>query len=609
MARSSDIKDIYLEQAVFSSRMITLLVIILALVAGLTWRLLKLQVIDHTHYSTLSHNNRISLAPAPPTRGLIFDRNGTVLADNLPSFNLVINPKHNKNAAGTLQRLSKILDISELEVQQFNRLREVAYGSRDIPLKIDLSETEVARFHLDKREFPGVSITAHTRRYYPYGEVMAHVLGYVGRINERDKNIINTANYRGTTYIGKTGIERQFEDLLHGETGITTMEVDSRGRKIRTLNEALPKIGENLTLSIDLALQQKAHELMAGQSGAMIAMDPRNGEVLAMISEPGFDSNQFVTGMSNKDFAKLRDNKARPLFNRVTQGQYPPGSTIKPVTALAGLEAGITDVHQKMHATGYYQIPNDPRRYRDWRRDGHGWIDMDDAITQSSDVYFYDLSYRLGIDLLSEAYTDFGLGERSGIELRGETRGLVPDRQWKREKYNKPWFPGETLIVGIGQGYMLTSPLQLARMTSCIATRGTCPRPTLLKPKGDETSEKGVPSSSITLNNETHWDDIITAMEHVVHASNGTAYVAGRGAQYKMAGKTGTSQVFGLKEGEEYDEEKLPRHLRDHALFVGFAPVENPQIAVAVVIEHGGHGSSAAAPLARALMDHWLVEN
>lgn len=606
MARSSDIKDIYLEQAVFSRRMLALLIIIALLVGAVSWRLLKLQVFDHAHYSTLSHKNRISLAPAPPTRGLIYDRNGTVVANNLLSFDLVINPKNDKNAAGTVQRLSKILNISELDVQQFNRLRKVVYGSGDIPLKVNLSQEEVARFHLDKREFPGVSITVHTRRHYPYGKALSHILGYVGRINEQDKNFINKANYRGTSVIGKTGIERQFEESLHGETGVTTMEVDSRGRKIRTLAEALPKVGHDLTLSIDLTLQQKAHELMNGSSGALIAMDPRNGEVLAMVSEPGFDNNLFVTGMSTKDFAKLRDNKERPLFNRVTQGQYPPGSTIKPITALAGLEAGITTFRKKMYAPGYYQIPNDPRHYRDWRKGGHGWVDMDAAITQSSDVYFYDLSYRIGIDTLSKVYREFGLGERTGIELRGETRGLVPDRAWKREKYKKPWFPGETLIVGIGQGYMLASPLQLARMTGCIAMRGACPTPTLLrKVPGSEFESSPL---QISLQDESHWGLIIEAMEHVVHAPNGTAHVAGQGASFRIAGKTGTSQVFGLKEGQKYEQDKLPRHLRDHALFIGFAPIEDPQIAVAVIVEHGGHGSSVAAPLARAIMDAWLVE-
>ncbi|MGV6817877.1 MAG: penicillin-binding protein 2 [Thiotrichales bacterium] len=604
MARSSHIKDIYLEQAVFNRRMLVLLALIILLTGALTWRLLKLQVIDHAHYSTLSHNNRISIAPAPPTRGLIYDRNGTVIADNLPSFDLVINPQHVRSAAGTLQRLSKILDISELDVQQFNRLRKVAYGSGEIPLKVNLSEEEVARFQLDKRNFPGVSISAHTRRYYPYGETLSHVLGYVGRINEQDKQVINSANYRGTSYVGKTGIERQFEAALHGQTGVTTLEVDARGRKVRTLAQTLPKTGEALKLSIDLRLQQKAHELMTGKSGALVAMDPRNGEVLAMVSEPGFNNNLFVTGMTNKDFARLRDNQERPLFNRVTQGQYPPGSTIKPITALSGLEAGITTFRQQMYAAGYYQIPDDPRRYRDWREGGHGWVDMDAAITQSSDVYFYDLSYKLGIDTLSKTFKLFGLGKRTGIELRGETAGLVPDRAWKRARQQKPWFPGETLIVGIGQGYMLASPLQLARMTSCVAMRGICQKPTLLARPEPGTATKQ--PELIQLEDEAHWDQIIEAMEHVVHAPNGTARVAGSGAQYKIAGKTGTSQVFGLKEGEKYDEEKLPRRLRDHALFVGFAPAQAPRIAVAVIVEHGGHGSSAAAPLARAIMDEWL---
>ncbi len=606
MMHSSDLKDINLEQALFNARILALLILILGLVVLLAWRMFELQVAQHSHYTTLSRHNSLRLRPLPPTRGLIYARQGELIADNRPTFRLELVPAEVDNLANTLQRLSHILTLSDDEIARFQKQRSRSLPTAAVPLKLNLSEAEVARFHLEKRHFPGVRLSTANTRVYPAGAALAHVLGYVGRINEQDLQRIVAANYQGTTHIGKTGIERYYETQLHGITGVARDEVDAQGRRIRTLEQQAPRMGRSLVLSIDLELQRLARSLLSEQSGAIVAMDPRNGEILALVSAPDFDPNLFVGGISYKAYAKLRDNPERPLFNRVLQGQYPPGSTIKPLTGLAGLEAQTIDFHQKMFAAGYYQIPNDARKYRDWRAGGHGWIDMDAAIAQSSDVYFYDLAYQLGIDTLSPFYARFGLGRKTGVDLPGEARGLIPSRGWKRGRYKQPWFPGDTLITGIGQGYMLATPLQLAKMTSCIAMRGRCPLPTLRKHPHPDAEPAQTQTPTITLKDPAHWDDIITAMEHVMQAPNGTAHASGADAAYRIAGKTGTSQVFGLKEGQKYDADTLPRKLRDHALFIGFAPVEAPRIAVAVVVEHGGHGSSAAAPKARQLMDAWL---
>ncbi len=600
------LKDISLEQALFGSRLLALLFIVLLLTGMLVWRMINLQVIESSRYQALAQNNRIRISPLPPTRGLIYDRNGTLIAENLPSFSLEVTPAATGNLGNTIERLRHLLDIDEEEIQKFHKLRRTRSSHRSTPLLVGMTEEQVARFQVNRREFPGVEIQARTRRHYPYGDIFAHVLGHVGRINARDIERVDAANYRGTARIGKTGIERYYEELLHGRTGFRSDEVNVQGKHIRTLSQQPPTNGSSLVLTIDLELQKAAIEAMGDNTGAIVALEPRSGEILALVSLPGFDPNLFVNGISRADYALLRDNTLRPLFNRAVQGQYPPGSTIKMLTALAGLEAGITDPKKKMYAAGYYQIPNDPRKYRDWNRGGHGWIDLTDAIARSSDVYFYDLAYKAGIDRLAPMFRSFGLGQRSGIDLPGEASGLVPSREWKKKRHNKHWFPGETLISAIGQGYMLSTPLQLARMTACIATRGDCPRPRLLRSTIPATPAKHDAPQRVELENPHHWDIIIEAMEKVITDPHGTGRRIRSDLPWPIAGKTGTSQVFGLKEGEEYDAESLERHLRDHALFVGFAPVENPRIAVAVVVEHGGHGGVTAAPIARKVIDNWM---
>ncbi len=606
----SDFKDINQEQALFSARLLVLLLVVVTMTGLLVWRMIDLQVIDSARYSELAKNNRVRISPLPPPRGLIYDRNGVLIAENLPSFSLEITPSLAGNLSNTIQRLRKIIDISEEDIQKFKKLQRGRSSHRSTPLVVGLSETQVAKFHVNRRDFPGVTIQARTRRNYPYGEIFSHVLGHVGRINSRDLERVDRANYRGTARLGKTGIERYYEEDLHGITGFRSDEVNAQGKVIRALSQQPPRSGKSLILTIDLKLQQTAIEAMGDNTGAIVAIDPENGEILALVSLPSFDPNPFINGISSRDYALLRDNDQRPLFNRAVQGQYPPGSTIKMLTALAGLEAGTTTATKRMYAAGYYQIPNDPRKYRDWKRSGHGWVDMTDAIARSSDVYFYDLAYKTSIDRLAPMFRRFGLGSQTGVDLPGEAAGLVPSRAWKKKRYGKHWFPGETLISAIGQGYMLTTPLQLARMTACIAMKGDCPQPHLLRsriPGGPATRFiENSGDKEIELANPLHWEQIIDAMEKVITDPQGTGRRIKQGLKWRIAGKTGTSQVFGLKEDQEYDAATLERRLHDHALFVGFAPVDNPAIAVAVIVEHGGHGGVTAAPIARKIIDSWL---
>ena len=612
MARRPVIKDVYLERAMFSSRLLFLTFLVFVMTGVLALRAYKLQVVDYGHYSTLAKDNRLRLAPIAPARGIIYDRRGEVLADNRTAFNLEIVPAQVKDLGGALLRLRKLLGVTEDQIGKFQKLRRGMPSFKSIPLRYNLSDEEVARFAVVRNQFPGVNIKTRLRRYYTRPKLTAHVVGYVGRINDRDLKSLDPYNYRGATHIGKSGIEKYYESLLRGQVGSRQEEINSRGRYIRTVSEKPPVAGSGLVLSLDSRLQQATYDALANyQSGAAVAMDPRNGEVLAAVSLPAFDANLFVNGISSKDYGRLRDDPDRPLYNRLVLGQYPPGSTIKPVTALAGLIEGVTSPDRRMFAGPYYTLPNSPRKYRDWKRGGHGWVDMDTALTQSCDVYFYDLAYKIGIDRMHDVFDQFGLGRKTGVDLIGEKKGLNPSRQWKRKARKARWFPGETVIVGIGQGYLLATPMQLVKMAGCLAMRGDCVQPHLLKSRfsAEPLAFGGVAHEEVKGASDGDWDTIIEAMAHVVSAPNGTAHRAFAGVSYAAAGKTGTAQVFGLAEGEKYEAEGLARHLRDHSLFIGFAPVDNPVIAVAVVVEHGGHGSRAAAPVARRVLDAWLGSN
>ena len=610
MSSTPKIKDLHLEYKIFSGRLILVVIITLLLTLGLTSRLAWLQIHSHGYYSNLAEDNRVRLLPIPPGRGLIYDRNGVLLAENIPSFSLEITAEEVKDMPQLLDDLGKVIAIDPEDIRQFEKLRKSKPGFESIPLRLNLSEEEVAAFEVTRFRFPGAKVEARLKRHYPYGELFSHVLGYVGRINEQELSQIDSANYRGTNYIGKLGVEKSYESILHGRSGILQEEVNSKGRPIRILEENPATAGDSLVLSLDLQLQKTAMQALTDNSGSIVALDPRNGEVLAMASAPSYDSNLFVGGISSKIYQALRDNPERPLYDRAIRGQYPPGSTIKPMIALAGLEFDKITPWETIRDPGFYKLAKKPRKYRDWKRTGHGIVNMNKAIAESCDTYFYELANRLGIDSMHDMGNRFRLGVRTGIDLPGETTGLMPSRQWKRKRHNQPWYPGETLIVGIGQGYMLSTPLQLATLASCIAMRGHCHVPHTLKTRLDH--EKGRNNTAneswyVSIKNERHWDLIIDGMISVMHGKTGTARRSAADAEYRIAGKTGTAQVFSLKEDEEYDAEKLERKLLDHSLFIAYAPVENPQIAVAVIVEHGGSGSKTAAPIGRKIMDAWLL--
>ena len=606
-------KDNLLESRLFMGRAITALFIsallILALVARLGW----LQVVAHEHFRTLSEDNRIKLQPVPPNRGLIYDRNGLVLAENLPSYRLEVVPEEIDDMEATLRALGELVEIRDFDIERFHKLRRRMNRFEGVPLRFHLSDDEVASFAVNRHRFPGVDVQAGLARYYPLGSHAAHALGYVGRINEEELEVIDTANYRGTTHIGKEGIEKAYEDTLHGKVGYEQLETNAGGRTLRVLSRQAPTPGSSLYLSLDARLQQVVEQAFGEYNGAAVALDPRSGEVLAFVSVPGFDPNPFVNGIDYKDYQALNENPNQPLFNRALRGQYPPGSTLKPFVALAGLELGVTTAHSRTFCPGFYRLPGGEHKYRDWKRGGHGMVDLDAAISQSCDIYFYDLARSLGIDRMHDYLAQFGLGSRTGIDLVGERPGILPSTAWKRAARNEPWYPGETLISGIGQGFNLTTPLQLAVATATLAAQGEYHPPHLVHalrgPDGNLTPVSAAPTRSIAIVDREHWDQVRGAMVGVVHGERGTAKKIGVGIDYQIGGKTGTAQVFGLKQDEKYDAEKIEFKLRDHALFIAFAPAAAPRVAVAVVVENGGSGSGVAAPIARQILDRYFGDN
>ncbi|TDY04337.1 penicillin-binding protein 2 [Thiohalophilus thiocyanatoxydans] len=608
----SAFKDNLHETALFNRRLMIAAIVVGILTAVLVTKLFYLQVINQTHYSTLSENNRVNLLPIPPTRGLIHDRNGIVLAQNQPSFTLTLVPEHIPDLDATLEALKQRINLTERDIARFHRYRMQKRRFEGIPLRFRLTDEEVARITVDQYRLPGVEIKAELVRHYPLGELASHAIGYVGRISENELDESQAANYSATSHIGKVGIERYYEEQLHGEVGYQRVETNAQGRILRVLERTLPKPGKNLYLNIDARLQEVAEESFGDENGALVAMDPNNGAVLAFVSLPTYDPGLFVNGIDSKTYRALTTTLSRPLFNRALRGQYPPGSTLKPFLGLASLETEALEPDHELNCKGWYKLKNDKRRYRDWKEEGHGRTDLGKAITESCDVFFYELSFELGIDNIHKYLTRFGLGQRTGIDILGERPGLVPSREWKRRTRNESWYHGETLITGIGQGFMLATPLQLANITATLSQRGQRQTPRMLYAVQDATNneftvQESKPREPIEAIEEQHWQTVIQGMEDVIHGTSGTARGISRGMQYKAAGKTGTSQVFGIAQDEEYVEEDVIKKLRDHGLFISFAPLEDPRIAVAVIVENGGSGSSSAAPIARKVMDHYLL--
>ncbi|WP_043488268.1 penicillin-binding protein 2 [Halomonas halodenitrificans] len=600
------------ELRIFRVRALLALLLVLLLTGLLVGRLAYLQVAQHEVYTTRSEKNRVRVEPLPPTRGLIYDRNGVLLAENRPTYNLTLVRERVEDLEATLDRLVAILELSEEEAEAFRvRSRQRKRPFQPALLMSDLNEGQIARLAVNRHLLPGVEVEAQLLRYYPDAEVMAHALGYVGRINAEELERLDAGRYAGTHFIGKTGVERFYEEELHGEAGLRKVETNARGRVLRELGRTDPVPGKDLTLTLDKSLQELAFELLDGRRGAIVAIEPATGGILAMASAPGYDTNQFVTGIDVASYRGLQEDIDLPLYNRAIRGHYPPGSTIKPFLAMAGLAEGVITPGKTIHDPGYFQLPNDDRRYRNWLSWGHGRVDLERSLAVSNNTYYYTLAHDLGIDRIYRNMTNFGFGTRVAHDVFGQSRALMPSRDWKRERYDQAWYPGETLSVGIGQGYWQVTPLQLATATAVLANRGDWVKPRLAQRLGDEALPEALPDTpeDIDLANEGWWDSVFSGMEKVVSGHEGTARRTGVGLEYRMGGKSGTAQVFSLGQDEKYNADELAERLRDHALFVAFAPLEAPQIAVAVIVENAGGGSTHAAHLARAMTDAWLLED
>lgn len=611
MATRFALKDHFRESRLVNERLI-----FSAILAGLLFtivmtRLAVLQVMEHEHFDSLSKQNSIDIEPLAPQRGLIYDRNGVILAENIPTFSLELTPEKVPDMEATIQQIALLFLMNEDEVADIKQQIKQQRSFRQVVLRQRLTEQEVAKFSVNRHRFIGVDVVGRLIRHYPQANLFAHTVGYVGRINVQDQQRIDAKNYKGTLQIGKTGIEKYYEDSLHGSVGYQQVETNVQGRVVRDLNSVPSISGQDLFLHLDINLQQVASDLLGDFNGAIVAIEPKTGGVLAMLSKPDFDPNAFVTGISSKDYAVLRDSPDRPLFDRALRGHYPPGSTLKPFVALAGLELGVISEQSKSFCPGWFTLPGQEHRYRCWKKHGHGHVDLITAISQSCDVYFYDLSHALGIDRMHDFLDIFGFGHRTGVDIPSESRGLSPSREWKRASRNLAWYPGETLIAGIGQGFNQTTPIQLAHATATLANRSinVVPQVARARRSSGKSELKLLPtktSEALPIVNKQHWKAIIDSMVEVTHGKRGTARHIGKGLPFKVAGKTGTAQVFGIKQDEKYDAETLERKLHDHALFIAFAPADDPEFVVAIVVENGGSGSRVAAPIARKMIDQYF---
>lgn len=596
-----------------SSRIYFSCIIIILFILLIVSRVFYFNIIEYEHYSTLAKSNHVKVMPVPPSRGIIYSRGGIILANNKPSFNLNINPEKIDDIDNTINKLKKIISISDSDITNFKKEAKKKRRFSWVPLRLNLTEEEVAIFSVNKHKFNAVDIVSVLNRYYPYGNKLAHTIGYVSRMDKKDVEKFDKSNYSGTTHIGKLGIEQSYENILHGKVGYKQIEINAQGRTIRTLKQIDPVPGKDIYLSIDLSLQEIAVKSLNDKKGAIVAIDPNNGDILAFASSPSYDPNKFVNGIDNNSYKKLINSKDKPLFNRPIQGLYPPGSTIKPFIGLLGLNEGIRKNSDTIFCRGWISLEGNERKYRDWKRDGHGHTDLSKAIAQSCDVYFYTLAEQLGIESISQGLSKFGFGKKTDIDVLNDSRGLVPSKKWKRNTKNEPWYKGDTLILGIGQGFISTTPLQLAKATALLANKGKSIIPRFAIKTYDPITEKTFDfdvnyGKTVKMKNEIYWDNIISSMIDVVHSPTGTARLSGLNAKYKIAGKTGTSQVIKIAQGEEYKEENVQKQHRDHALFIAFAPAEKPSLALAIVVENGGGGGSAAAPIAREIFDHFMYK-
>ncbi len=617
--RRSQIRDYQAEARLFASRAIVAFIGIVLLMGALVANMYNIQVNQFQDYQTRSNDNRIKVVPIAPNRGLIYDRNGVLLAENRPVFNLELTPEKIKDIDATIQELQTILEITPDQIERFHQERKRTRRFKSVPLLTQLNEKQVAVFSVNQYRFPGVEISATLKRYYPFSEVLTHVIGYVSRINDRDMQRLireeKDANYQATRDIGKLGIEKYYEDLLHGTAGYQEVEVNSRGRVIRTLKYVPPVPGKDIVLNLDINLQLYVHQLLDGRRGSAVVIDPRDNGVLAMVSSPSYDPNSFVHGISGKDYRALLNDKNRPLVNRTTLGIYPPASTIKPFMAVAALQEGVVTPNTTRNDPGYWRIPNsNTRPFRDWLRWGHGRVDIIKSIEESVDTFYYQIAYDMGIDRISNWMMMFGFGDYTGIDIYEESKANMPTRDWKMSRHKTPWYKGDTIPVGIGQGYWTATPMQIAKATSVLVNEGEVIAPHLLKAtieNGNDFEEQQtteyVTYPPIKNVPKKYWDMAKEGMRRVNHGTRGTARRSFYKMSYQTAGKSGTAQVFGLGENEEYNADEIAEHLRDHALFTGFAPFDDPKVVVTVVLENAGGGSSNGAPVVRKIFDRVVL--
>ncbi|WP_122898186.1 penicillin-binding protein 2 [Acinetobacter sp. B51(2017)] len=608
MKQHLPLKDVQLEKRIFRNRVFISMGIVLFFLILLVSRYAYLQIISYEEFSTASDKNRIRLQPLAPARGYIYDRNGILLADNYPVFSATLSRADVDDIDATLARLTPVLNLTEDDIKGFQSRIKTSRKTERVAIKLNLTEQDIAQFSEIKYQFPGVNIETQMTRYYPHGELFAHVIGYVGRINDKELKKIDKDAYAGTNLIGKIGVEKSYEDLLHGVPGNESVEADAFGNVLRHLGRKDPIRGNDLFLSLDYGLQMVASEQLAGRRGAIVAMDPNTGEVLALVSSPSFNPNLFVTGISTTNYAALRDNLDQPLYNRAVQGVYPPGSTIKPMFGLGGIHYGYVDWQTAISDPGYFTLPGDSHRFRDHKKSGHGSVNMHKAQVVSCDTYFYVLSYRMGIEKMNTWMRQFGFGEKTGIDLPSESSGLYPNPEWKMRTREAKWLKGETISVSIGQGAFTSTPLQLAMATAITANQGSKVTPHVLR------ESRG--AKNFKVHNGTHgkidfngkpedWIKMRAAMVDVIQSGTGKGIKSG--LQYQIAAKTGTAQVKSIAQGKRYNEALLTDRQLDHGLFVGFAPAEKPEIAIAVILENG-RGGSAATALARPVFDYWLLK-
>ncbi|WP_371377065.1 penicillin-binding protein 2 [Thalassotalea aquiviva] len=619
------------EANLFARRTLITFIGVIAMILILFNNVYYLEVESFEKYQTRSNENRIKLLPVAPNRGLIYDRNGVLLAENKPVYSLSIIPEDVKDIDKTLTELSKIIDITDEQIADFQKTRRETRRFKPIELITRLNDEQVARFSVNQHLFPGVFVDARLKRYYPFGDLTTHSLGYVAKINRDDLINIerqgNSENYKATRDIGKLGLEKYYEDILHGTIGSQEVEVNNQGRILRTLDYTPAKPGKDITLTLDIELQMIAKRALSGKRGAVVAIDPRDGGVLALYSNPSYDGNLFVHGISSTNYKKLQ-NSDRPLINRATKGTYPPASTIKPFLGLLGLDEHIITPSTKLWDPGFFKLTNGTRKYRDHLKWGHGWVNLEEAIMRSCNTYFYDLAYKVGIDKISDLMASFGFGESTGIDIYEESIGVLPSRGWKRARYNQPWYHGDTVNIGIGQGYWTVTPMQLAQATSILINKGEVKQPHLLAAMHEKTytsastavSESYIFDEVITpyhvvekkpvqLQNNKHWNTILKAMHKTVRNPAGTGFGAFKDTDYDAAGKSGTGEVVGRAQDADYDASKIAERKRDNAMFIAFAPYDKPEIVVAVAIENVavGGGGSNAGPVARQIMDQYFA--